>query len=67
MNLYMVDKRPMTLKGGIVRQPGELLPEAVDFTARAKKGLIDSGLMTRVIVLTQKQYKKLEGALSVPQ
>lgn len=63
MELWMVEKRPMVLKGGEIRQPGELLPEAACFTAMSKKTLVDAGLMVRVIVLNQKQYKKIEGVL----
>lgn len=63
MELFIVEKKPMTLEGGEVRQPGDLLPEAVTFSARAKQVLVDSGLMARVVVLNQKQYKKLENTL----
>ena len=64
MELYMVEKKPMTLKGGAVRQPGDLVPEAVNFADRAKKVLVDAGLMVRVVVLNQRQYNKLEGVLN---
>ena len=62
MELFIVEKKPMTLEGGEVRQPGDLLPEAVTFSARAKQVLVDSGLMAPKAVQEVREYV---GGLSV--
>jgi len=66
LDLYMVTKKPMTLIGGEVRQPGDLLPEATAFPPRVKKVLLDADEMARVLVVSPKQYKKIESALKAP-
>ena len=64
LELYMVSKKPMALKGGEVREVGQLVPEAVNFTAHTKTALMNTGLLTRVVVVNQKQFKQLQGALA---
>ena len=63
MESYVVTRKSMTLPGGIVREPGDLVPEAVHFSPRVKTRLIDGGLITRVVVVTAKEFKKLEGTI----
>ena len=66
LEMFMVAKKNMHVAGE-VRSPGDLIPEATDFTARAKQRLQDSGELIRVVVVSTREYKKLEGALSAPE
>ena len=64
---YMVIDRPLSVNGGggvtVKREPGALVPEAAGWDYRARKTLLDTGRIARVVILTKAEAKKLRAAV----